>query len=907
MSMELHPEDVVRIKSRDKVGIVTSLYSPFVSDEEQYYVPEGSVLVFPDQEVDPLVVPLGDIELIDRCLCPGDVAYRVGDQRGELGIVQDVRMYVDLVDPRSGEVLLNNVDTRHCSHITHLDYGAFVEHVSNGSVGRIQGLQHDVQVFFPQDASMVTVEDASPEMFSEIRDSRATVGSRVKFGEIGRELLAPENYVAGSFKEEHVDQWAVIVGKRLASAAVMWFSGPSFERNQEDPWEDVDPTDITMIPVFDPTEFQLSDYLKISRSLITEDAETVSDWGNLEKGQGRALRRSLDVYTIWWPFDTTGDVIVGRVCKIRCLCKVLWQSGVESEGYIPSIDLVSVQNVEDHDLFPFDIVLPTDKCEAIQSTMELSDEDLITHFMQRAVSSFQNYAGQPEMIPAVVRFYVERARTLLSNPDAEFDEDVQAAVLNSLLAVSGAAGDFSSSARVVLSVDVDRKMCKLGYVCKDGEEQVGIEDAEEVPVYDVQNHPLWEMRIGDAVFYAQDRKLGRVIKLRRDGFVSVVFQDGSEWDLRPSELVILGLGTDLEPENDEEEEDEDEYEDDSGEEEEGEEHQGEEEEKKLQAGISEESGDHGRIQDFSRTEDASAGLEVRVSTLSVTAGSANDAESAPSNPSSSSVAKDALSPVFHVLPRPAPSHKFIEESSSGMSARMLRRIQHEWNVLRTSILPSQGIHCFVYEERLDLMSFIIVGTPDTPYEDVPFMFDLQFSASYPNEPPRLQFVSLISSKLHPNLYTDGTVCLSLLGTWHSASTCESWSPAVSTILQLVVSLQSLLLVQEPYFLEAGYDRFQGTDIGRLRSREFNENAYLLSLRYYSQVAMSRPILQQGMSEVLAHHFGATASNVLTKARQKSEDPNISTGLQRVLRTSVVPLLENSLTPFLSLNETFSDP
>ena len=55
-------------------------------------------------------------------------------------------------------------------------------------------------------------------------------------------------------------------------------------------------------------------------------------------------------------------------------------------------------------------------------------------------------------------------------------------------------------------------------------------------------------------------------------------------------------------------------------------------------------------------------------------------------------------------------------------------------------------------------------------------------------------------------HKDGKVCLSLLGTWSGAKG-EMWEPAHSTMLQVIVSIQSLILVPQPYFNEPGYERW----------------------------------------------------------------------------------------------------
>ena len=87
---------------------------------------------------------------------------------------------------------------------------------------------------------------------------------------------------------------------------------------------------------------------------------------------------------------------------------------------------------------------------------------------------------------------------------------------------------------------------------------------------------------------------------------------------------------------------------------------------------------------------------------------------------------------------------------------------------------------FRLESRLDLLRVLIVGPADTPYADVTFMFDIQLPAAYPDEPPKVHFHSTSSERLNPNLYEDGKVCLSLLGTWSG----PGWIPGTSTILQV---------------------------------------------------------------------------------------------------------------------------
>ena len=60
---------------------------------------------------------------------------------------------------------------------------------------------------------------------------------------------------------------------------------------------------------------------------------------------------------------------------------------------------------------------------------------------------------------------------------------------------------------------------------------------------------------------------------------------------------------------------------------------------------------------------------------------------------------------------------------------------------------------------------MIVGPVKTPYEDGLFFFDVQLPNDYPTSPPSVHYISYCSDRLNPNLYEDGKVCVSLLGTW----------------------------------------------------------------------------------------------------------------------------------------------
>merc|ERR1719253_1057365 len=193
-------------------------------------------------------------------------------------------------------------------------------------------------------------------------------------------------------------------------------------------------------------------------------------------------------------------------------------------------------------------------------------------------------------------------------------------------------------------------------------------------------------------------------------------------------------------------------------------------------------------------------------------------------------------------------------------------VRREMVVLRKGLEGSEGVAAPIlvrtFSSRSDLFRAMVVGPPDTPYALVPFFFDLALPAEYPREPPLAHFHAQYSGneRLNPNLYVDGKVCLSLLGTWQG----PAWDPQRSTLLQVLVSLQGLVLVEEPYYNEPGHECDVGTDHGRQSSTLYNEHARLLALRAALNSAQSPP---RGFEEIVAAYFVSVGPRLLQECEE----------------------------------------
>ncbi|KAF2446851.1 UBC-like protein [Karstenula rhodostoma CBS 690.94] len=129
----------------------------------------------------------------------------------------------------------------------------------------------------------------------------------------------------------------------------------------------------------------------------------------------------------------------------------------------------------------------------------------------------------------------------------------------------------------------------------------------------------------------------------------------------------------------------------------------------------------------------------------------------------------------------------------------MRKIITDLTILSTS-LPG-GIYVRHSSNRPDIIKAMIIGPEGTPYENGLFEFDIFCANNYPNEPPQVKFKTTGNgtASFNPNLYSDGKVCLSLLGTWEG----EPWNPAESTLLQVLVSIQAMILCEDPWYNEPG--------------------------------------------------------------------------------------------------------
>lgn len=150
-----------------------------------------------------------------------------------------------------------------------------------------------------------------------------------------------------------------------------------------------------------------------------------------------------------------------------------------------------------------------------------------------------------------------------------------------------------------------------------------------------------------------------------------------------------------------------------------------------------------------------------------------------------------------------------------MSDPSLRRLAKDVAEVARGSLDDSGIFYFHNETDIRKGMAVIRGPEGTAYEHGYYLFTFEYPTTYPTDSPKVTFRSYAPClptpglatpsanqrpgkryvRLHPNLYVDGKVCLSLLGTWEG----PPWT-SCCTIRILLLALQSIL-DDDPYMNE----------------------------------------------------------------------------------------------------------
>ncbi|KAI8823253.1 ubiquitin-conjugating enzyme/RWD-like protein [Chytriomyces cf. hyalinus JEL632] len=164
------------------------------------------------------------------------------------------------------------------------------------------------------------------------------------------------------------------------------------------------------------------------------------------------------------------------------------------------------------------------------------------------------------------------------------------------------------------------------------------------------------------------------------------------------------------------------------------------------------------------------------------------------------------------------------------------------------------------------MKIFITGPSETPYAYGLFEFNAYFPQTYPQTAPNLKFLTTNNGRVrfNPNLYDTGYVCLSLLDTW-SGSAEQRWQAGKSTLMQVLVSVQSIVLVDKPYFNEPGFDVGRSGGI-HSASESYNRRVELDTVRHAILEPLKHPPQYAGFDKVIRAHFYLVQERIKKQVR-----------------------------------------
>ncbi|KZO91353.1 hypothetical protein CALVIDRAFT_521696 [Calocera viscosa TUFC12733] len=182
-------------------------------------------------------------------------------------------------------------------------------------------------------------------------------------------------------------------------------------------------------------------------------------------------------------------------------------------------------------------------------------------------------------------------------------------------------------------------------------------------------------------------------------------------------------------------------------------------------------------------------------------------------------------------------------------------IAKELAVLSTNLPVNWNSSIFlrVDETRVDVIKGLIIGPEGTPYENGCYVFDIFLGSNYNMSPPQVKYLTTNDGKFrfNPNLYADGKVCLSLLGTWQG----PGWNPGKSTLLQVLISIQSMILCDEPYLNEPGWEGQRGTPA----SEQYSANVRRMVVQTAMMGNLKNP--PEPFADIIRTHFRLKARSL----------------------------------------------
>tara|TARA_B100002051_G_C16661789_1_gene599517 strand:+ start:389 stop:1174 length:786 start_codon:yes stop_codon:yes gene_type:complete len=197
----------------------------------------------------------------------------------------------------------------------------------------------------------------------------------------------------------------------------------------------------------------------------------------------------------------------------------------------------------------------------------------------------------------------------------------------------------------------------------------------------------------------------------------------------------------------------------------------------------------------------------------------------------------------------------------------VQRIARDVKDIMKDPLDSHGIYYVHNEDNLLEGAAFIIGPENTPYEGGYYFFGFTFPQNYPHAPPHVTFLTNDGvTRMNPNLYRSGKVCLSILNTWIG----PKWS-GCQTIRSVLLSICTLVFVENPLLNEPGISLVHRDmkKYNEIISYKNYEVAVIRSLKISHDTSNSKKLYEK-LAVIMKQHFMKNYNQYITNLNKLHE-------------------------------------
>tara|TARA_B110000208_G_scaffold190570_1_gene254794 strand:- start:71 stop:778 length:708 start_codon:yes stop_codon:yes gene_type:complete len=166
-----------------------------------------------------------------------------------------------------------------------------------------------------------------------------------------------------------------------------------------------------------------------------------------------------------------------------------------------------------------------------------------------------------------------------------------------------------------------------------------------------------------------------------------------------------------------------------------------------------------------------------------------------------------------------------------------KRILHELKQIPNK-QGENGIYYHANDENINEMYVMIIGPEDTPYQLGFYCFKAIYPENYPFSPIKVKFLTTESNvRMNPNLYGNGKVCLSILGTWAG----PGWT-SIMNMFSVFTSIVAEIFVKDPFKNEPGQEGSSVKTNEQYNNYLYHENLRLAIVNTYNKPSYSKDFL-----------------------------------------------------------------